>query len=569
MPLRPLRAALALAVGLAPALGVPAPAPAAVLGENPVRLALVVPVTVPPGTEGFIPSEDLEQYTSAQGILSRQLDAVAGHEVTLGIDPRIIASIRVLGSEAPDASTRWLSRLQALPNDTFPLSYADSDLTAMTQATGTVTAPEGFDFAIDPARFAEPAPAPEPEPEPDPTPTGTTAPSSLDAETPEPTPTPTETVPPEIPPLPEGDSLDDWQWSLDTLAWPRENTLVAGDLAALSDFGYDSVLLSSQNIDTPDAPVVALDGSTALVAHDAVSAALRTTASSVTEPTFDNAYGALESALTEAAAAQTGDATLVATLDRGRLPASTRTAATFSRLDADDRIELVGLSEVRTLEPAAGGVIDAPQDRARLDEVSRVIRTEESVAAFATIAQTPIDVIAEHRLQTIAVLSNGWPAESAEGWPDAVQSHVNRTDELVRSVSLVETSNVNLLSDAESSMAVAVANLLDQPVTVYVSVRPRTGILAVSEGRVEVTLEAGSQANALVPVQAVSNGVVDADISLTSANGMPVGPPAVVEVNVQAGWETPIMAALSVLVVGIFGFGVVRKIVSRRKETDE
>jgi hypothetical protein len=564
MPLRPLHAALALAVGLAPALGVPAPAPAAVLGEDPVRLALVVPVTVPPSTEGFIPAEDLEQYTSAQGILSRQLDSVDGHEVTLGIDPRIIASIRVLGSDAPDASTRWLSRLQALPNDTFALGYADSDLTAMTQATGAVTAPEGFDFAIDPTRFTEPA---EEEPEPEPTSTGTTAPSSADVDAP--TPTPTETVPPEVPPLPEGDALAEWDFTLDGLAWPRENTLVSGDLAPLSDFGYDAVLLSSQNAGSPDAPVVSLDGSTALVSDDAVSGALRTAASAVTEATWTDSYSALEAALTAAAAAQPGDAALVATLDRGRLPASTRTASTFDRLDADDRIELVGLSEIRTLDPEPGAVVDAPQDRARLDEVARVIRTEQSVADFATIAQTPIDVIAEHRLQTIAVLSNGWPAESAEAWPDAVQSHVTRTDELVRSVSLVETSNVNLLSDAESSMAVAVANLLDQPVTVYVSVRPRTGILAVSEGRVEVTLEAGSQANALVPVQAVSNGIVDADISLTSANGMPVGPPAVVEVNVQAGWETPIMAALSVLVVGVFGFGVVRKIVSRRRQHDE
>ena len=152
MSVRALSAALVVGLGLA-GLGVGS----AVAVDDPttVTVAIAVPLVVPASAEEFLTAELLEQYTAEQGILTRELDAVFGRPVAIGIDPRIIASIRLLGSSAPASAVAWLQRLESAPNQTFPLGYADADVTLQTQAgSATVLAPETFDFAIDPALFA-------------------------------------------------------------------------------------------------------------------------------------------------------------------------------------------------------------------------------------------------------------------------------------------------------------------------------------------------------------------------------------------------------------------------------
>src|SRR5690606_13036260 len=84
--------------------------------------------------------------------LTRTLDAVEGRTVAIGIDPMIIASIRILGNTAPDSAISWLERLKNVNNETFALSYADSDLAALSQAgSTTVLAPTSFE--VDPSRY--------------------------------------------------------------------------------------------------------------------------------------------------------------------------------------------------------------------------------------------------------------------------------------------------------------------------------------------------------------------------------------------------------------------------------
>jgi MFS superfamily sulfate permease-like transporter len=54
-------------------------------------------------------------------------------------------------------------------------------------------------------------------------------------------------------------------------------------------------------------------------------------------------------------------------------------------------------------------------------------------------------------------------------------------------------------------------------------------------------------------------------MSLTSASGGPIGSQTRTEINVQAGWETPVVIVIAVLVVAMFAFGIVRTILRRRK----
>ena len=95
---------------------------------------MVVALTVPERTTGFIDRDLLANYTSEFGLLTRALDQVIDRPVVLGIDPSIIASIRVLGNTAPASAVAWLERLDAATNETFPLAWADADLTLGLQA---------------------------------------------------------------------------------------------------------------------------------------------------------------------------------------------------------------------------------------------------------------------------------------------------------------------------------------------------------------------------------------------------------------------------------------------------
>jgi len=123
---------------------------------TPVLLSIVVPVSIEGGASGIFSAAELEAATNPGGYLDRLLSAVEGTSATLAIDPMLLASIRILGNEAPSSALRWLQSLSSLPNDTFALTYADSDITLALQAgSKTVLAPTSFAFAIDPTRFAE------------------------------------------------------------------------------------------------------------------------------------------------------------------------------------------------------------------------------------------------------------------------------------------------------------------------------------------------------------------------------------------------------------------------------
>ena len=103
----------------------------------PVPVAIAVPLTVPAGESEFLTASQLAEYTAPGGMLTREIADVQNSQIALGIDPRIIASIRILGDSAPQTARDWLKELQDLPNETFPLAWADADLTAPLHAGQT------------------------------------------------------------------------------------------------------------------------------------------------------------------------------------------------------------------------------------------------------------------------------------------------------------------------------------------------------------------------------------------------------------------------------------------------
>lgn len=511
-----------------------------------IEVALVVPLVVPKSTTPFISADALTQYTGPGGLLTRQLDAVADRPVTVAIDPLIIASIRVLGTSSPATAIAWLSRLDSIRNDTFALQYADADMTLGTQAgSPTVLAPAGFGFGIDPTRFGPPD-------------TGTTGQSPQAV--------------PASPALPTSDQLAAWDYTIDRFAWPKEDSVVAADLAAIAAGDYATTMLSSANLVSPPAtgPIASIGSETVVVADVESSVALRAAAAAPNDQESQQAVARLGEAVRSAArpTASAPNGTVVATASRGIPISATRLAETIDALAADPTVSLVGLGSVITRPAASATLIDEPQPAARVAMAQRMLAAERSEQEFATIATDPALVTAPRRLELLAILSAGW-SDDSPSWPTVAEAFLTRSLAIRDSVHLVESSNVNLFADNGQRLPITVANELDQPVTIYVAVRPGSGLLAVDTPQVKQVVNANSQAKVDVPVTSLSNGVVDVMVTLAGVSGVVVGPAISTEVNVQAGWETPIVVGFGAIVLGLFAIGILRTVLRRRRLSRE
>jgi hypothetical protein len=504
------------------------------VAAGPVPLVVVVPLVLPAGTTGLVPAATLSEYTAPTGILTRELDAVTSRNVAIGIDPAILASIRILGDAAPPSALAWLARLSAVANDTFALGYSDSDLTLPLQAgSGTVLAPTSFGFAIDATRFATP---------------GTVA-------------APGDTTPPK-PPLPTTASLLAWRYTIDGLGWPRENTVVAADLDALSVSGLTTTLLSSANVD-PDRSVggrVVISGYQGIVSDDAVSVALRAALDATSDAAWQLAMSRLTSAIADAGPKYS---TVLATTGRSSGWVDGRFTQTIDALAASASLGGTRLSAALSATPGAAELVPKPHTAADLEAAAQLLAAESAEREFATVAADPSRITGARRVALLAVLSNQARANEAL-WPSVAAAFLTKSAELLASVAVVSTSGVNLFAD-RASLPITVSNGLDQAVTVFITVRPDTGLLTVADSRVRLDIEPNSQGKGLVPVQAISNGTVRVTVRLESITGVAIGTPTRTPINVQAGWETPVVVVIAALVVALFAAGIVRSIVRRRK----
>ncbi len=548
--------------GAAPASGAPAgdtppqvPEPistaAVTPGVGPVSVAIVMPMTVPPTTTGLLDAETLTTYTAAGGLLSRQLDAVVGSRVAIGLDPMIVASIRVLGTAAPETALTFLERLQAVSNEVFLLEYADADPAVTAGANGgEALGPLGFGFAIDPADFG---------------PAGTPAPTTVPEPTGVPTPEPTEPPDDGPPPLPGTDDLLAWEATLPAIAWPAEGTVGAEGLETLSGLGFADVLLSGANVSPVSTALVDLGEIDALVTDEAVTAAVRDASYAATPPAYQEAAARLAAALEDHASAAPGR-TIIATLDR-RWPFGTlRVPDVLTAIESAAASQVVPLSDVlagprgggRLVEPSGPGIAD------RLDATTRLAEASADEAVFLAIAEDAALITEPRRLALLGLSAAAWRADEP-GWAAATGEFLAVSRGTLDAVQIAEGSDLLLLSDI-STLRMQVSNALPVAVTVYVNVRPLRPILHVEDSLIEVTIEPDSTSTASVPVEAIANGEVTVRAELRGANGRTLGDVRFVKVILQAGWETAGTLVAGSLVVLVVGAGLVRVILRRRRE---
>ena len=569
----------------------------------PAGVTIVAPITSVASSTGLIQPAALESFTSDTGVLTRELDALVGRPVTIAVDPRIIVSIRALGSTAPDSAVAWLQRLDQAPNPVIPLSYGDSDLSGEHQAGATsVLQPTSFDYALRPENFTDvdelieptatpttdaPAPAPASvggageSPQAESGGSAETDPVGTESPTPTPTPSPAATVP-------SLEQLTAWNYTSTSIAWPRANTVMAGDLPFFGESGLTSTIVDSTQVVASDSAAddvstpldaIALSGTdTVLVSDHGVSRALQDALAATDETARGQATARLAGSLALAAgvgASGSGASApgasgrpVLAVLDRDsmNLTSIDPLLATLDSFSFATTAPLDGLLE--TTPTQAVTVVDAPQSPERLNEIRELLAGEQRIDAFSSVLEDPAVLTGQHRANLLALLSNSWVANTG-GWNVAVQSFGEATATTLDSVSVVEGSSINMVAN-QANLPVTISNELPYPVTVILHVTPSNGRLVVEKSDVEVTIEASSRKGAQIPLVAgVANGSVLLNLQLLSPTGVLLSTPAPVEVNVSADWETLGTVILAVLIVVVFGFGILRNILRRRRQRNE
>lgn len=441
----------AVALALVPTLGAAAAhgvtpssraaeAPAA---GTPVSLAILVPLTVRPTASGLIDATTLAGYTAPLGVLTRQLDAVYDTPAVIGLDPMIVASIRVLGTSAPQSAIDWLDRLRGASNEIFALAYADADVASLARVDAlSLQAPIGFDFAIDPSRFgaavtASPTPAPSP-----------SAPATPSASPTPPSPT--------TPPLPTtaADVLD-WAYTLTNIAWPADDTVIPADLAPLTAAGYQNVVLSSTNVSASTSGAVELGSLGGIVADSGITALVRDAVYETGSTAQQTALARLNSALTGVEAVSPGR-TVVATLDRHWPLGSLNLDALFTDLAAQTSATTVGLTTVLAGAHPTAQVVQEVDDATRLAQLRSIVDATTQEAAFATAATDPNLVLEPRRLQLLSLLAVTW-LRGTDDWSTEVDTFLSQSVVLRDSVKIVSGSDL-FVGAGQTNIPVTVSN---------------------------------------------------------------------------------------------------------------
>ncbi|AMB59860.1 DUF6049 family protein [Microterricola viridarii] len=529
-------------------------------------LAIVMPMTTPADSVGLISSEKLATYTGPGGLLTRSLESALAHNVAVALDPMILASIRVLGTSAPQSAVDWLNRLAIAPNEVFALPYADADVAAQAQlGVNPFLEPLSFDTVIDERNFTTETPSPTVAPSETPAPGEAEAPSTAapGAES--------ETAPPADSVMGAGvPSMKDllaWPYTLSGVAWPAPDTVNAAILPTMKANGYDTVIVAGSNLQNtesvqPSASSRAAD-TALLVADTELNGALNDALQAGRESDWQAAM-ARATAAVAVAAGESPARPLLAVLPREFASNAGFVNATLTALEQMPVASVAPLSAVMAAPASDVTLSEAAESPERLAAISALLDRETALTGFSTAVTDPRTITEPERTNLLALLGVNWLADTT-AWHAAVSDDLLRTREILDSVSVVQSPSV-LVVGGSAQFPVTVQNTFTQPVTLRVNLLPSNGRLVVDESA-EVTINAGSSSTVLVPVNAhVGNGPVNVTVTLSTATGVQLGSSVTIPVNVQADWEGLGAALLGGAILLFFGFGIFRNIRRRRRE---
>ncbi len=320
-------------------------------------------------------------------------------------------------------------------------------------------------------------------------------------------------------------------------------------------------MLSSTNVSATTSGLVDLDGIHGIVSDAGVTALVRDVAYDTDGSGPQDALGRLNTALGGMAALTPGR-TVVATLDRRWPLGALDLHSLFDDLEAQTAVRTVGLSAVLSGPHPTAKVADEPADATRTDQVTSVLDAIDQEDRFATVAIDPTAITAPRRLDMLALFGVAW-VHGTDDWSAQVMTFLSDSVKLRDSVQIVAGSDLVVGSGA-TNIPVTVSNALNVPVTVYVNVDSPKSVLQVRAQNVPLTVQPGSSNKAAIAVAALSNDQVTTTVTITSVDGVAIGEPDYVNVDLHPGWESVGTTIVVALLVLIFGGGIARNILKRR-----
>ncbi|UWF77511.1 DUF6049 family protein [Microbacterium neungamense] len=495
-------------------------------------VAVMVPITATPEDGSLLTADEVAELTEPEGALTQQLDAVSGTSAVIAVDPAIAASVRRLGTRAPASAVDWLARLEALPNETFTLLFADADATVQAQ-TGRPALLEPGDLTalLDPADFASASPTPTPSPSATP---GTDA---------------------DDPALPDAAELTAIRGADPGILWPTAD-VTDGDLAAFGAYLGDQVatVLPSTSVDGYAGGHAAV-GARELLVTDArasarLSAAVEETEDAVRDRDLAAAAGHLFFASGSGAPVLVG-------LDRSE----TRTAEALRAALTSIATPGAGLAAVRSAAPAAVTLTGEP-DAERQAALTALLEDEQKLVPFSSVLEEPELMLVPERIRILRLTGVG-PTD--EELAVALQTHRESTRATLGAVSIQKPSAIQLFT-AAAPLPVWVRNDLPWPVRVTLTTQPSDPRLKVQR-TTEVKALAASNTRVTVPVEArVASGELRVEFRLHSPTGVPIDVPQSARVTLRADWEGIGLVVLGGIIVVLLGLGVLRTVLRKRRE---
>ena len=534
-----------------------------------VEVAAVMPITAPASADGLISSQDLATYTAPDGVLDRELTvAQRNPSLTIGIDPMILTSIRVLGQSAPASAQSWLRALSDVSktNPSFALQYGDADPGLQVQAgLAAPLQPSDFTYAMSPGDVSTPPTVGEP---------------TDIAETPTPSPTPSPTSGPQLLTLSQ---LTGFTYSLGGIAWPASATVRAADLTAFGKAGLPTTIVSSANTNAsslsspPDAALKVGDAE-ALVIDDTLSSALQAAANAPNATEGAVANATLNAQLALAAENSPQGTVLLASLGR-TWPADASRAASAVTTVIDSTFTRTGtIDDAIASTPTSGlALVDKQNESSRIESARALLDVAgeprsggsappDNIASFASVLSTPVLLTGEVRARLLDLFSVGWVGSN--DWDAAVTKQLSSMHDTLTAVQIVSPGSIRQAS-RQALIPITVTNKLSHPVDVVLRATPSSARLEV-DSDTEKTIAAGSSAKVLVPVKSqLSNGTVHLGLQLYSSTGVSIGASQTAEIDVHADWEGIGALIFGIIVAGFFGFGLFRTIQRRRREKAE
>ncbi len=505
-------------------------------GPSPIPVSVILPITASTSAEGLLDAEQLSLLTASDGELTNRLVAAKSSGATLALDPRIVASIRVLGDAAPASAVDWLAQLESLPNDVFPLQYGDADPGLEVNA--------GRDQLLEPTSFASALKAANFTSSPGTTPTSPT-PSNSTGSTPGPTPSPTNG-----PNLPSQSEILAFPYTRSDVAWPASGTIGGETIERLANLGLTTTIVSEGQFEGASAAAADVAGRTALVA-DSLSGVV-----SDAVYALDNSEARLEAsraaALLASTAKQGTSPSVLIALDRDD-EAGTNAG---TRLEALSSLPWVSRTSVAA---AAGQPTNAtliPADDFRVAGFGSMLDDEARVGAFSSVLSQPDLLTGSARLDLLASIQAGRSSDP-EDWNTLVAIQSQRASETLDSVSIDDSSQINVLSYS-AGLPVNISNALPYPVTVRVVPRASNGRLNISDNT--VTIDPESTGRISLDAKAIANGRVTVDLQMVSPTGVPVGSSRELQLELSPFVETAGIAVIGALILGLLGFGTFRSI---------